>query len=53
MSRQPGARRDVQVRFDDDGAQRLVRDAAAVALRVAALVLARQTGQSEMPSTLR
>ena len=27
-----GARGDVQVRFDDDGAQRLVRDAAAVAL---------------------
>ena len=33
-----GARGDVAVRLDDDGAQRLVRDAAAVALRVAAVV---------------
>ena len=38
-SSQPGRDGDVAVGLDDDGAQRLVRDAAAVALRVAAFVL--------------
>ena len=50
---QPGRGGDVAVRLDDQRAQRLVRDAAPVALGSLRSLAAWQTGQSEMPSISR
>ena len=48
-----GPRRDVAVRLDDHGAQRLVRDRGARCARRCVVARPWQTGQSEIPSTCR